>query len=64
MNVPKKQICEVILQTKAKFPMLRVGQIIANATRHVTDPRITSDPYYISDENLLLGLKEMLEKYE
>jgi hypothetical protein len=57
-----EQITEIILQTKAKFPELRVGQIIANAMRRIT--KLNCDPYFVSDEDLLKGLKEMFESYE
>ena len=58
-----EQVAKVILETKAKFPALRVGQIMANAVRRSTKT-VNCDPYYISDDVLLLGLKEMLESYE
>ena len=62
MTVPEV-IVKVILQTKTKFPELRVGQIISNAVRHHTEGK-TCDSYYISDEKLLVALTEMFNKYE
>ena len=63
MILPEKEITKVVLQTKTKFPELRVGQIIANAVRCATGA-VNCDPYFISDDVLLLGLKEILESYE
>lgn len=62
-RVPEKEIVEVILQTKKKFPELRVGQIIANAVRYHAKGRY-ADSFYISDEELLIALKESFENYE
>lgn len=57
-----EQVAEVILQTKKKFPQLRIGQIVANASRCAT--KTTFDPYHVSDADLLSALKEMLESYD
>jgi hypothetical protein len=46
------KIASLIAQLRNEFPSLRIGQIIVNAC---------GDPYYISDEDMVLLLEKALK---
>ena len=60
MNEYRKQILEMLQEYSEKLPHWRIGQIIANAVR-AYDGRLNCDPFYMSDDELLEGLKKLDE---
>jgi len=47
----------VLAVAVAKFPQLRICQLIVNATN-------TKDPFYITDDNLAVMLLDFIQKHE
>lgn len=53
-----ESILGLIYEIQEINPKWRFGQIIANAVRYY-DGRVNCDPFYISDKDLLDGLKKL-----
>ena len=54
------EILHLFLKLHIKYPKWRLGQIVANAVREF-DGRVNCDPFYLSDEDLIIGLEKLLK---
>ena len=59
MNEAFTSIIQLCMKLHAKYPNWRFGQIVANAIR-AFDGRLNCDPFAIWNEDLEIGLKNIL----
>jgi hypothetical protein len=57
----RTRIIHKFLLLTVEYPNWRCGQIFANAVREF-DGRVDCDPFYIDDEELELGLDNLLDE--
>lgn len=59
----RTRIIHKLLLLTIEYPNWRTGQIIANAVRE-WDGRVNCDPFYIQDEELEIGLDNLLDEFK